>query len=176
MPDRSGRAIAGLSMGGFGALSYAARSPGAFGAVGSFSGGTDIDALAVDPTHQDAREVVDSALVTFGASIVFQGVIGFDAMDDRLPGTTIDARLGEVVGPPSQWPAFNPQDLAEAGAYAPFDGAMAVYTGNEGTDCELGGWNTTLHQALAADGVDHVSARAPASTTGSTGGGTCSAS
>jgi diacylglycerol O-acyltransferase / trehalose O-mycolyltransferase len=32
------RAIAGLSMGGFGALSYAARHPGMFGAAASFSG------------------------------------------------------------------------------------------------------------------------------------------
>ncbi len=37
-PDRSGRAIAGLSMGGFGALSYAARNPELFCAAASFSG------------------------------------------------------------------------------------------------------------------------------------------
>lgn len=36
--ERSGRAIAGQSMGGFGALSYAARHPGKFCAVISFSG------------------------------------------------------------------------------------------------------------------------------------------
>jgi diacylglycerol O-acyltransferase/trehalose O-mycolyltransferase len=38
---RRGRAIAGLSMGGFGALSYAARHPGAFAAAASFSGALD---------------------------------------------------------------------------------------------------------------------------------------
>src|SRR3546814_15891875 len=36
--DRSGRAIVGLSQGGFGSLSYAARNPGPYGAVASFSG------------------------------------------------------------------------------------------------------------------------------------------
>ena len=36
--DRSGRAIAGLSMGGFGAMSYTARHPDLFAAAGSFSG------------------------------------------------------------------------------------------------------------------------------------------
>ena len=36
--DGSGRAIAGLSMGGYGALSYAARNPGTFAAAASFSG------------------------------------------------------------------------------------------------------------------------------------------
>ncbi|MBV9933784.1 MAG: esterase family protein [Actinobacteria bacterium] len=41
--DRRGRAIAGLSMGGFGAMSYAARHPDLFVAAGSFSGAVDID-------------------------------------------------------------------------------------------------------------------------------------
>ncbi len=39
---RRGRAIAGLSMGGYGALSYAARHPGTFVAAASFSGALDI--------------------------------------------------------------------------------------------------------------------------------------
>jgi S-formylglutathione hydrolase FrmB len=42
--DRSARAIAGLSMGGFGAMSYAARYPDLFAAAGSFSG-------ALNPTY-----------------------------------------------------------------------------------------------------------------------------
>ncbi len=40
---RSGRAVAGLSQGGFGALSYAARHPDLFTSVASFSGGCVID-------------------------------------------------------------------------------------------------------------------------------------
>ena len=40
--DRSGRAITGLSMGGFGAVSLAIRHKELFGAVGSTSGGLDI--------------------------------------------------------------------------------------------------------------------------------------
>ena len=38
---RAGRAIAGLSMGGFGAMSYAARHPDLFAAAASFSGAVD---------------------------------------------------------------------------------------------------------------------------------------
>jgi S-formylglutathione hydrolase FrmB len=38
---RAGRAVAGLSMGGFGAMSYAARHPELFAAVASFSGALD---------------------------------------------------------------------------------------------------------------------------------------
>jgi esterase/lipase superfamily enzyme len=41
--DRSGRAIAGLSMGGFGAMTYAAKHPDLFAAAGSFSGAVDTD-------------------------------------------------------------------------------------------------------------------------------------
>ena len=40
---RQGRAIAGLSMGGFGAMSYAARHPDLFAAAASFSGALDIE-------------------------------------------------------------------------------------------------------------------------------------
>jgi len=42
---RSGRAIAGLSMGGFGTLSYAARHPDLFSAAASFSGALDVEHL-----------------------------------------------------------------------------------------------------------------------------------
>ena len=41
---RRGRAIAGLSMGGFGALSYAARTPGTYVAAASFSGALELSA------------------------------------------------------------------------------------------------------------------------------------
>lgn len=44
--DRSGRAITGLSMGGFGALSLAIRHQDTFGAVGSMSGGVDLRPFA----------------------------------------------------------------------------------------------------------------------------------
>ncbi|MEY2399722.1 MAG: hypothetical protein QOJ00_2896 [Actinomycetota bacterium] len=40
--DRAGRTIAGLSMGGFGAMKYAARHPELFGFAAAFSGATDI--------------------------------------------------------------------------------------------------------------------------------------
>ncbi len=42
--DRSGRAIAGLSQGGFGAMSYAARHPDLFGVAGGYSGLLDLSA------------------------------------------------------------------------------------------------------------------------------------
>ncbi|MGH3388514.1 MAG: alpha/beta hydrolase [Actinomadura sp.] len=50
--ERGGRAIAGLSMGGFSALSYAARHPDLFAAAASFSGAVDTNRLAVQPVVQ----------------------------------------------------------------------------------------------------------------------------
>lgn len=58
--DRGGTAIAGLSMGGFGAMSYAARHPEQFGFAASFSGAVDVLLPAV------ARVVHVSPLVMGG--------------------------------------------------------------------------------------------------------------
>ena len=43
LASRTGRAVAGLSMGGFGAMSYAARFPDLFSSAGSFSGAVNPD-------------------------------------------------------------------------------------------------------------------------------------
>jgi diacylglycerol O-acyltransferase / trehalose O-mycolyltransferase len=53
---KRGRAIAGLSMGGYGALSYAARHPGTFVAAASFSGALEIGSEdAWGPRSDDAK-------------------------------------------------------------------------------------------------------------------------
>lgn len=70
--DRAGRAIAGLSMGGHGALFLALRHPGTFGAAGSMSGGVDLTydtdgwdideklgAYAAHPLRWDSLSVVN---------------------------------------------------------------------------------------------------------------------
>jgi diacylglycerol O-acyltransferase / trehalose O-mycolyltransferase / mycolyltransferase Ag85 len=83
---RSGqeRAVAGLSMGGFGALSYAARHPGFFRAAASFSG-------VVHTTYQGARS---TDLVQ---SIAGAGSLGL---------------WGDPVTQARTWAAHNPFDLA----------------------------------------------------------------
>jgi diacylglycerol O-acyltransferase / trehalose O-mycolyltransferase len=86
---RSGplRAVAGLSMGGFGALSYAARHPGFFRAAASFSG-------VAHPTYQGARST--------------QVVLNIAA------GTGVDplGLWGDPVANADVWAAHNPFDLA----------------------------------------------------------------
>jgi esterase/lipase superfamily enzyme len=83
--DRGGRAIAGLSMGGFGAMSYAARHPDVFGFAASFSG-------AVDLLHPGISGVVTIS------PLAHQGV----------PGEVFGLRLVDEA----QWRAHNPVDLA----------------------------------------------------------------
>jgi S-formylglutathione hydrolase FrmB len=58
--DRAGRAIAGLSMGGFGALSYAARHPELFAFAAAFSG-------ALDVLEPDIGKTADVTSMAMGA-------------------------------------------------------------------------------------------------------------
>jgi S-formylglutathione hydrolase FrmB len=51
---RGERAVAGLSMGGFGAMSYAARHPDLFAAAASFSGAVDINKAPIPEVTPDA--------------------------------------------------------------------------------------------------------------------------
>ena len=87
---RRGRAIAGLSMGGFGALSYAARHPDRFAAAASFSGGVDLEArvmgLAAGPLVVDATA----------------------AGDGGRPGSV----FGDFTTQGIRWRGHNPPDLA----------------------------------------------------------------
>ena len=104
---RRGRAIAGLSMGGFGAFSYAARHPDLFTAAASYSGGVDLDAeLFGQPIGKIA---VDGSLSLAG----FDGVTGANLFGDFTTENIL-------------WRAHNPIDLA-----ANLDGLkLALYTGN----------------------------------------------
>ncbi len=84
------RVVAGLSMGGFGALSYAARRPGKFAAAASFSG----------PLH-----------ITYPAPGGFGGA---EAVAELLTreGEDLLALWGPWAQRPETWAAHNPYDLA----------------------------------------------------------------
>lgn len=69
---RAGRAIAGLSQGGFGALSYAARHPGRFTSVAAFSGGCVID--------RDPQAIAVSTSIIQYTTTVLDGVADQDAI------------------------------------------------------------------------------------------------
>lgn len=87
---RHARAIAGLSQGGFGAFSYAARHPDLFVAAGSFSGAPDI---ARNPLARTA-----GAAVVGGIMSGLNGVQPFAAFGDPLTDAVV-------------WQGHNPADL-----------------------------------------------------------------
>ena len=82
--SREGRVVAGLSMGGFGAMSYAARHPDRFVAAASYSGAVDTN---VSPDVFDALTVQDGG----------------------TPGAVFGERRTEEL----RWRAHNPWDIAE---------------------------------------------------------------
>ncbi|HEX6677465.1 MAG TPA: alpha/beta hydrolase family protein [Actinomycetes bacterium] len=79
------RVVAGLSMGGLGAMAYAARHPGMFRAAASYSG-------VVDTRYQGVPEVIQATLR------------GFDEDPDAL--------WGDPQRQAGVWAAHNPYDLA----------------------------------------------------------------
>ena len=72
IPHRDGRAVAGLSQGGFGSLSYAARHPDLFTAVAAFSGGCEID--------RDAEAIETATAIIQFTTTVLSGVADPDAI------------------------------------------------------------------------------------------------
>jgi S-formylglutathione hydrolase FrmB len=61
--DRAHRAVAGASMGGFGAVANAERHPDLYGAVGSFSGAVDI----MEGFNRTVLQTADTATPIFGS-------------------------------------------------------------------------------------------------------------
>jgi S-formylglutathione hydrolase FrmB len=88
--DRTGRAVAGLSQGGFGSTTYAARHPDTFVSVGSFSGAPDID---YNPG------------VAVGATGIIQATAFF------LDGVEQDAMFGPRQTDEINWQGHDPADL-----------------------------------------------------------------
>ena len=92
VPRRSARAIAGLSQGGFGAFSYAARHPDLFVAAAAFSGAPDI---ARNPVAKTAASAVISAIMTGQNGVQPFAPFGDPAVDDIVwqghnPATIVD--------------------------------------------------------------------------------------
>lgn len=88
--SREGRAVAGLSQGGFGSTTYAARHPDLFASVASFSGAPDIDYNPV---------------VAAGATAVIQ------ATAVGLNGTEPDAMFGPRATHEVNWQGHDPATL-----------------------------------------------------------------
>jgi diacylglycerol O-acyltransferase/trehalose O-mycolyltransferase len=120
------RAVAGLSMGGFGALSYAARHPGFFRAAASFSG------------------VVHTT---------YQGPPSTDLVQSIVRGTGADpnALWGDPVSQARIWAAHNPFDLAARLRGIPV--YLSAGNGQPGPLDPPGSQPDTLEQLLGAQSV-----------------------
>ena len=71
IPTRQGRAIAGHSMGGFGAFHYAEHRPDLFSYVGSFSGGLDIVNSELRAAVVATQLMSESGTPTVGVDAIF---------------------------------------------------------------------------------------------------------
>lgn len=136
-----GRAVMGLSMGGFGAMSYAARHPGLYAAAASFSG-------AVDTMHG-----WPASGFAYGA-----GNEQFGTPDDRV--------WGNQVSDEEEWRDHNPTDRAAdlEGTALFLASGTGTPGGDSGDDPENPGaygvenaifqMNVSFAAALTREGVD----------------------
>lgn len=163
---RDGRAVAGLSMGGLGALMYAGRHPATFSAVGSFSGGTDIRIAG-------AQDIVSQSMWGVGAAIGNVGLLD-GKFQVNLPWTFPPApeeeqlkyRMAVVFGEPTasgNWPDVNPFELANV--YNAYDTNFGLYSGQglptDSGEANIGRWNNAFDAELTRQGVDHIYCTGP---------------
>ena len=154
---RSGRAIAGVSMGGLGALMYATRHPLTFSAVGSFSGPADVRLPLLHTTVSDNASGFPGA----GASFGFAGLDTEEQwLTDPAPGD-VEGRFRAVFGPAGprgDWPQRNP--IVRPLTFHAFNGKLGLYSGQaspiaQTPEPEIGETNQAFHHVLDSWWVDH---------------------
>ncbi|MDT7572353.1 MAG: hypothetical protein QOE05_2527 [Actinomycetota bacterium] len=134
---RNGRAIAGLSQGGFGSTTYAARHPDMFSSVASFSGAPEI--------ARDPEVVVGAAAVIYATAY-------------QLDGVQPEAMFGSAVTNRINWLGHDPAMLIEnlratsihlwtaTGANGPYD--PAPNPGGTGIEALTHGSSMRFHDHL----------------------------
>lgn len=144
------RAVAGLSMGGFGALSYTARHPGLFRATASYSGFAD-------------------TLFGAPASGAFYDAAGQNPVSSL--GTPNKGIWGDQLADRDTWAAHNPYDLVESfrgqplylstghGAPGGSQGDDASKANGYATEAYVGHLNDRLADRLTAEGIAFTDAR-----------------
>lgn len=156
---REGRAIAGLSMGGLGAMRYAARHDDLFSAVGSFSGAVEMRDAQVQATVDQSMQGLPFG---YGAAVDDHGLFQSEYRVDTNRVQTVFGPSTAPVPPESRrgWPALNPVELARSGELDGYAGKLALYSGesvqaNDGGEEVIAVLNNALHDALADRGVSH---------------------
>jgi S-formylglutathione hydrolase FrmB len=129
--SRSGRAVAGLSAGGFGSFTYAARHPDMFAAAGSFSGAPDI---ASNPVAQAGA-----------AGIIDATEVGLDKVEP-------DAMFGDPVLDTINWQGHDPASLVTNLAHS----TLNLWSGN-GVPGPLDTPSVQIVQDALVEGAAHAS-------------------
>lgn len=123
LTGKQGRAVAGISMGGFGALHYAQRHPGLFSQVATFSGANELSR-----NHAVTRAAVVATLTNIGAPLCGSSS-GPSCALDFGPSVSSDALFGTpypFFDADWRWNAADP--IAHMAALKGM--GIAVYTGN----------------------------------------------
>ncbi|MCQ6555547.1 esterase family protein [Streptomyces sp. C10-9-1] len=138
--ERGKRAVAGISMGGFGALHYAQRHPGLFGHVATFSGANELSR-----GHAVIRAAVVATLTNVGAPLC-GGSSWPTCGHDFGPAVSSDALFGSpypVLGADRLWNEADP--IAHMDRLA--DTGIAVYAGDgRGDPGEMEFWGASAAQ------------------------------
>ncbi len=142
------RAVAGLSMGGFGAISYAARHPGSFRAAASFSGVLDILDPAVDVPpglwgEREAQVHIRVAHDPVSLAAELRGTPLFLAYGDGQPGP-LDAP-GTAVDEVEAWLAGLNETFLERLAELGIGATVDAYGAGTHT---WPYWERSLHRAM----------------------------
>ena len=155
--NREGRAIAGLSMGGLGALKYAGHNPSVFSAAGSFSG-------AVNLLYEPAQDTISNSMWFYGATVVDTGVadtgyrVTFPGNDPEAEETLRLVNLfGEMVD--GDWPEANPMAMVDT--YRDYAIKLGLYAGRKVHwwdvlgEQDIADMNDPFHDRLKAHQVEH---------------------
>jgi S-formylglutathione hydrolase FrmB len=142
--DRSGRAIAGISQGGFGSMSYAARHPDLYGAAVSFSG---------------AVAIYRNPVCRAGATLLIGAIMS------GLNGVQPFAPFGDPVRDAANWAARDPSTIVRnlartqvdlytsTGLPGQYDLTDPAVVGTAPLEAVLHASNECFRQAARADGV-----------------------
>jgi S-formylglutathione hydrolase FrmB len=137
-PGRSQRFVAGDSMGGFGAMSYAARHPDRFAGAAELSGFVDLLLLETS------------------------GVVGVDAQSYQVAGVPPGSILGPRATQEVRWRGRNPVDLADNLRHTDLvlrhgNGLPGRFGGNpDAGEAAIRLTGVSLHDRLTALGIEHV--------------------
>nr|WP_229701163.1 alpha/beta hydrolase-fold protein [Streptomyces camponoticapitis] len=144
VPDRAHRAVAGLSMGGSGALHYAQARPDLFGHTASLSGGIDFGMAEIRAAVLATELNLTGAWCAVGNSSSSSGTGTCTGYGPYVDSDAIFGSPYPILGADRIWNAYDPAASASLSKLA--DTKVTLYTGDQGV--------IDTNTATAADTVE----------------------